>query len=100
MNAVPSRTRPGNSVDEAPLACSPSQEDQDIFRKSASEAHPLQNIDYTLFRNRALRHSILALRLLVATKDGRYPHIDDGMEVRHIFHKLHPVTIENSHELS
>jgi hypothetical protein len=37
-------------------------------------------------------------RVLVATQYGRYPHSDDGVEVRRIFHKLRSVTIENFNE--
>ena len=38
-------------------------------------------------------------RLLVTTKYGRYPHTDDGVEVRRIFHKLRSIAMENVHEL-
>lgn len=37
-------------------------------------------------------------RLLVTTNYGRYPHTDDGVEVRRIFHKLRSVAIENFNE--
>ena len=37
-------------------------------------------------------------RLLVTTKYGRYPHTDDGVEVRRIFHKLRSLAIENFNE--
>jgi len=37
-------------------------------------------------------------RLLVATKYGSYPHTDDDVEVRRIFHKLRSVSIENFNE--
>jgi hypothetical protein len=37
-------------------------------------------------------------RVLVATQYGRYPHSDDGVEVRRLFHKLRSVTIENFNE--
>ena len=37
-------------------------------------------------------------RLLVATRYGRYPHTDDGVEVRRIFHKLRSVAMENFNE--
>ena len=33
-------------------------------------------------------------RLLVATRRGAYPHTDDGVEVRRIFHKLRSQAIE------
>ncbi len=29
---------------------------------------------------------------------GRYPHTDDGVEVRRIFHKLRSIAMENFHE--
>jgi hypothetical protein len=34
-------------------------------------------------------------RLLVATRRGRYPHTDDGVEVRRLFHQLRTHAIEN-----
>ena len=34
-------------------------------------------------------------RLLITTKYGRYPHTDDGVEVRRVFHKLRSTAIEN-----
>ncbi len=34
-------------------------------------------------------------RLLVTTRYGRYPHTDDGVEVRRIFHKLRSIAMEN-----
>lgn len=37
-------------------------------------------------------------RLLVTTQYGKYPHTDDGVEVRRIFHKLRSLSIENFHE--
>jgi hypothetical protein len=37
-------------------------------------------------------------RLLVATCYGRYPHTDDGVEVRRVFHKLRSTSIENFNE--
>jgi hypothetical protein len=37
-------------------------------------------------------------RLLVATQYGRYPHTDDGVEVRRVFHKLRSTSIENFNE--
>lgn len=37
-------------------------------------------------------------RLLVATEYGAYPHIDQGVEVRRIFHKLRSLAIENFNE--
>jgi hypothetical protein len=37
-------------------------------------------------------------RLLVARKSGRYPHTDDGVEVRRVFHKLRSLAIENFNE--
>jgi hypothetical protein len=35
---------------------------------------------------------------LVITKRGSYPHTDDGVEVRRIFHKLRSVANENFNE--
>ena len=40
-------------------------------------------------------HCAGAGRLLVATRRGRYPHTDDGVEVRRIFHQLRSHAIEN-----
>ena len=37
-------------------------------------------------------------RLLVTTHYGRYPHTDDGVEVRRIFHKLRSIAMENFNE--
>jgi hypothetical protein len=37
-------------------------------------------------------------RILVTTKRGRYPHTDDGVEVRRLFHKLRSSAIENLNE--
>lgn len=37
-------------------------------------------------------------RILVATQYGPYPHTDDGVEVRRIFHKLRSTAIENFNE--
>lgn len=37
-------------------------------------------------------------RLLVTTKYGRYPHTDDGVQVRRIFHKLRSIAMENFNE--
>ena len=37
-------------------------------------------------------------RYLVTTQSGRYPHTDDGVEVRRIFHKLRSTAIENFNE--
>jgi len=37
-------------------------------------------------------------RLLVTTKRGRYPHTDDGVEVRRLFHQLRSHAIENFNE--
>jgi hypothetical protein len=37
-------------------------------------------------------------RLLVATLYGRYPHTDDGVDVRRVFHKLRSLSIENFNE--
>ena len=40
-------------------------------------------------------HCAAAGRLLVATRRGAYPHQDDGVEVRRVFHKLRSLAIEN-----
>jgi hypothetical protein len=37
-------------------------------------------------------------RLLVTTKYGSYPHTDDGVEVRRLFHKLRSIAMENFNE--
>ncbi len=37
-------------------------------------------------------------RCLVTTQPGRYPHPDDGVDVRRIFHKLRSTAIENFNE--
>ena len=37
-------------------------------------------------------------RMLVTTERGAYPHTDDGVEVRRVFHKLRSVSIENFNE--
>jgi len=42
---------------------------------------------------RALCHS--AGRFLVTSRYGRYPHTDDGVEVRRVFHRLRSVSSEN-----
>ena len=36
--------------------------------------------------------------ILVTTRYGPYPHTDDGVEVRRIFHKLRSLAIENFNE--
>jgi hypothetical protein len=36
-----------------------------------------------------------ANQLLVATQYGQYPHTDDGVEVRRVFHKLRSIAMEN-----
>src|SRR3954468_4536605 len=38
-------------------------------------------------------------RLLVTTKRGAYPHTDDGVEVRRVFHQLRSHSIENFNEV-
>ena len=40
-------------------------------------------------------HGTAAGRFLVATHRGRYPHTDDGVEVRRVFHPLRSHAIEN-----
>jgi hypothetical protein len=37
-------------------------------------------------------------RLLVTTRYGRYPHTDDGVEVRRVFHKFRSIAMENFNE--
>jgi hypothetical protein len=37
-------------------------------------------------------------RILVASRKGGYPHTDDGVEVRRVFHKLRSAAIENFNE--
>jgi len=37
-------------------------------------------------------------RLLVSTHYGRYPHTDEGVEVRRVFHKLRSIAMENFNE--
>jgi hypothetical protein len=37
-------------------------------------------------------------RFLVATRRGAYPHTDDGVEVRRVFHKLRSLAIESFNE--
>jgi len=37
-------------------------------------------------------------RPLVTTKYGSYPHTDDGVEVRRLFHKLRSIAMENFNE--
>jgi hypothetical protein len=50
----------------------------------------------THYNDPAVRdHCATADRLLVATRRGPYPHTDDGVEVRRVFHKLRSVAIEN-----
>jgi hypothetical protein len=45
---------------------------------------------------RALCHQ--AGRVLVASRKGGYPHTDDGVEVRRVFHQLRSAAIENFNE--
>lgn len=50
----------------------------------------------THYNDPAVRdHCTGAGRLLVATRRGRYPHTDDGVEVRRVFHQLRTHAIEN-----
>jgi hypothetical protein len=50
----------------------------------------------THYNDPAVRdHCFGAGRLLVATRRGTYPHTDDGVEVRRVFHKLRSLAIEN-----
>jgi hypothetical protein len=53
----------------------------------------------THYNDPAVRdHCFGAGRLLVATRRGAYPHTDDGVEVRRVFHKLRSLAIENFNE--
>ena len=50
----------------------------------------------THYNDPAVRdHCATADRFLVATRRGAYPHTDDGVEVRRVFHKLRSLAIEN-----
>lgn len=50
----------------------------------------------TAYNDPALRqHCAQHQRTLVATKRGAYPHTDDGVEVRRLFHQLRSHAIEN-----
>jgi hypothetical protein len=50
----------------------------------------------TNYNDPALRdHCAAADRCLVTTLRGRYPHTDDGVEVRRVFHQLRSLAIEN-----
>lgn len=40
-------------------------------------------------------HCAQRRRTLVATQRGKYPHTDDGVEVRRVFHQLRSHAIEN-----
>jgi hypothetical protein len=53
----------------------------------------------THYNDPAVRdHCFGAGRLLVATRRGAYPHTDDGVEVRRVFHQLRSHAIENFNE--
>ena len=50
----------------------------------------------THYNDPAVRdHCTAAGRFLVATRRGRYPHTDDGVEVRRLFHELRSRALEN-----
>jgi Transposase DDE domain len=50
----------------------------------------------THYNDPAVReHCVAADRCLVATRRGPYPHTDDGVEVRRVFHELRSRAIEN-----
>src|SRR5918998_810245 len=50
----------------------------------------------THYNDPAVRdHCTRTGRFLVATRRGRYPHTDDGVEVRRVFHKLRSLASEN-----
>ena len=53
----------------------------------------------THYNDPAVRdHCFGAGRFLVATRRGAYPHTDDGVEVRRVFHKLRSLAIESFNE--
>jgi Transposase DDE domain len=52
----------------------------------------------TTYNDPAVRtHCSQHRQTLVATKRGAYPHLDDGVEVRRLFHQLRSHAIENFH---
>jgi hypothetical protein len=58
----------------------------------------LGDIHYNAPNVRQACQSSTQERFLVTTKRGAYPHTDDGVEVRRIFHKLRSVANENFNE--
>ena len=49
-------------------------------------------------RDDVRKHCVYPWRILVTTQYGEYPHTDDGVEVRRIFHQLRHRAIENFNE--
>jgi hypothetical protein len=49
-------------------------------------------------RDDVRKHCVYPWRILVTTQYGKYPHTDDGVEVRRIFHLLRHRAIENFNE--
>ena len=77
---------PANTADNEPA---PRLLDEVPARRALRpRRHPLQ-------RPGRPRPCFGAGRLLVATRRGAYPHTDDGVEVRRVFHKLRSLAIEN-----
>jgi hypothetical protein len=68
-----------------------------LLRKLPAEARfVLGDIHYNAPSVREACHA--SGRILVTTEYGPYPHTDDGVEVRRIFHKLRSLAIENFNE--
>jgi hypothetical protein len=69
----------------------------DLLREVPAEVHLILGDRHY---NTPELHTICAQadRLLVTSKYGRYPHTDDGVEVRRIFHKLRSIAMENFNE--
>jgi hypothetical protein len=69
----------------------------DLLSELPEEAHfVLGDLHYNAPNVRAA--CTQAGQVLVATEYGPYPHTDEGVEVRRVFHKLRSVTIENFNE--
>jgi hypothetical protein len=68
-----------------------------LIRELPAEAHfVLGDIHYNAPNVRACCEQ--GHRILLTTEYGPYPHTDDGVEVRRIFHKLRSLAIENFNE--
>jgi Transposase DDE domain len=68
-----------------------------LLRELPAEAHfVLGDIHYNAPNVR--EYCEASGRILVTTEYGPYPHTDDGVEVRRIFHKLRSLAIENFNE--